>query len=151
MKKLLFSLAIGSSILMASSLKNDITTSTTHKASQVKKHHSMVYKFNIEFKEGSTKLDPHYETKIKKFAEVLKKHPKYKATIIGYSDNKGKAKENLKVSINRAKDIYNELIKIGIDKKRLSYKGYGSKHPIASNKTAKGRAENRRVIAVVTF
>ena len=154
MKKLLLGLTITASILMANNVndtnKSNKTTSTTQKTTQIKKHHSMVYNFNIEFKTGSTKLDPHYEAKIKKFAELLKKHPNYKATIIAYTDSIGSKKRNLLLSTKRAQDVYNELIKLGIDKNRLKFKGYGESHPIASNKTEKGREKNRRIIAIIT-
>ena len=147
MKKLLTSL-FAAGLLFAAN--------TTHEKphSKIKTHHTAhhkyeTYNFNISFKAGSVTLQKKYLPKIKSFAAYLKKHPKYKAVIIGYTDNKGNKKYNLKLSEKRAEAVYKELIKFGVNKKRLSYKGEGGAHPVASNKTAKGRMKNRRVIAVI--
>ncbi|GAB6073576.1 OmpA family protein [Nautilia lithotrophica] len=147
MKKLLISfVAVG--ILFATN--NTATKSHIEIKKQHTFHHKFeTFNFNIIFKSGSATLQKKYIPKIKTFADYLKKHPKYKATIIGFTDNKGNKKYNLKLSEKRAKIVYQELIKLGIDKKRLSYKGESGTHPIASNKTAKGRMKNRRVIAVI--
>ena len=144
MKKLLTSF-IAAGILFAANSTNVKTHSQTPKH-QISKQS---YTFDITFKAGSTTLQKKYLPKIKAFADYLKKHPKYKAVIIGFTDNKGNKKYNLKLSEKRAKVVYQELIRLGINKNRLSYKGEGGAHPIASNKTAKGRMENRRVIAVI--
>jgi outer membrane protein OmpA-like peptidoglycan-associated protein len=48
------------------------------------------------------------------------------------------------LSQNRAKSVYDYLIKKGIDKTRLTYKGYGDTKPIADNKTEEGKQQNRR-------
>ena len=149
MKKLLLSSVLAAAVLFAAgSPKNEIKTSS-HKTLHHKKHHYVVENLGVEFKAGSYTLTKTDLVKIKKFAQFLKKHPKYRMEIIGFTDNKGKKKYNLWLSTKRAKAVYEELVKLGISKKRLRYKGEGSLHPIASNKTAKGRAENRRVVAVI--
>jgi len=145
MKKFFISLT-AAGLLFAS---NTVSTKTNLKTHHISHKKYETYNFNISFKAGSSTLQKQYLPKIKAFADYLKKHPKYKAVIIGFTDNKGSKKYNLKLSKNRAKAIYEELIKLGINKKRLSYKGEGGAHPIASNKTAKGRMKNRRVIAVI--
>lgn len=65
--------------------------------------------------------------------------------IEGHTDNTGKAPLNLKLSDARAKAVLTYLKKKGVDEKRLSAKGFGQTQPIADNKTAAGRAKNRRV------
>jgi outer membrane protein OmpA-like peptidoglycan-associated protein len=63
----------------------------------------------------------------------------------GHTDNKGKDKYNMNLSLNRAKAVYTYLIEHGIKENRLRYKGFGATQPIADNKTDEGRAKNRRV------
>jgi outer membrane protein OmpA-like peptidoglycan-associated protein len=65
--------------------------------------------------------------------------------VSGHTDNQGKRQMNLKLSDARAKAVMDYLIKQGVPAERLTAKGYGPDKPIADNKTAAGRAENRRV------
>lgn len=107
----------------------------------------VIYNFQVNFDFNSAKIKPEYMPKIEAFAEFLKKNPAYKAEIQGYTDNVGSAAYNLKLSERRAKAVYEKLIELGIDKERLTYKGYGEANPIAPNTTPEGRAKNRRVEA----
>jgi outer membrane protein OmpA-like peptidoglycan-associated protein len=65
--------------------------------------------------------------------------------VSGHTDNQGKRPMNLKLSEARAKSVMEYLIQQGVAAERLTAKGYGPDMPIADNKTAEGRAENRRV------
>jgi len=84
-------------------------------------------KFNlkIEFKNNSDKIEPQYMNTIKQFAEFLKQNPYYKVELQGYTDNTGNPVYNMVLSEKRAKAVYTQLIKLGIDKNRLSWVGYG--------------------------
>jgi len=62
----------------------------------------------------------------------------------GHTDNIGDEAYNETLSENRAKAVYKYLLEHQIDKKRLSYKGYGMSQPIDDNSTEEGRARNRR-------
>ena len=62
----------------------------------------------------------------------------------GHTDNQGSEEYNQKLSLDRAKTVYEYLITKGISSNRLTYKGYGKTKPIATNDTEEGRAENRR-------
>lgn len=62
----------------------------------------------------------------------------------GHTDNVGNAKSNQVLSEARANTVRNYLISKGIDPNRVTAKGYGMTKPIATNKTAAGRAQNRR-------
>ena len=62
----------------------------------------------------------------------------------------GNAAANLKLSDGRAKNVMNALVAGGIDQSRLEAKGYGEEHPVASNDTEEGRAQNRRISLLVT-
>lgn len=71
-------------------------------------------------------------------------------SVRGYTDNQhipqeSPYKDNLELSIKRAEVVMRELIKKGIDEKRLSIAGFGSSNPISQNATAEGRAKNNRV------
>lgn len=75
----------------------------------------------------------------------MQKNSATKIVINGYTDNTGTQEKNLSLSNSRAKAVADYLISNGIDKNRVSYKGYGSANPIESNDTEEGRAKNRRV------
>jgi len=83
---------------------------------------------------------------VNEFADYLTLNPKLTVTIEGHTDNVGGDADNQILSQNRAKSIFDYLVSRGIDKSRLSYKGYGASKPIANNGTAEGRAKNRRTI-----
>ncbi len=77
--------------------------------------------------------------------KFLKNNLKYKVKISGYTDNIGSAKYNIDLSRRRALSVKNYLTEKGINKNRIKIFGYGKAHPVATNKTDKGRAKNRRV------
>ena len=76
---------------------------------------------------------------------ILKEYPTAKFSIEGHTDNVGKADLNQKLSDGRANAVKQYLIDNGIDPFRLTSKGFGMDNPIDTNKTAQGRANNRRV------
>lgn len=80
-------------------------------------------------------------------AKVIKEHPWVKKVAIeGHASAEGDKKRNLKLSDDRAKAVMEYLVsKGGIEKVRLTAKGYGIEKPIASNDTEEGREKNRRV------
>ncbi len=78
-------------------------------------------------------------------ATSLIEHPDVKVEVAGYCDAQNTEAHNLKLSDARAKAVRDYLILKGVTAKRLEAKGYGESEPIASNDTAAGRAENRRV------
>lgn len=80
-----------------------------------------------------------------KLIPVLKEYPNSNFIIEGHSDNTGSRALNLRLSKDRAAAIKDYLIENGIDKSRLSSEGYGPDRPVADNKTAEGRQQNRRV------
>ena len=82
---------------------------------------------------------------------VLKANMAAKLNIEGHTDNTGKTELNKKLSQQRADAIANYLTKKGIAAGRLKATGYGDEKPIADNKTAEGKAKNRRVELRVTY
>ena len=104
---------------------------------------------NIFFDFDKSVLLPQSYVELHNLTILLQEHPNMKIELSGHTDNKGKDKYNEQLSTNRAKAVYDYLISQGIEKKRLKYKGYGAKHPIAENKTDEGRAKNRRVEFII--
>jgi OOP family OmpA-OmpF porin len=111
----------------------------------------VAFNFEINFDTNSAKIKPVYMNRIKEFAKFLKENPKVNAVIEGFTDNRGSKAHNLKLSEARAKAVYEALIKLGVSKDRLSWKGFGEENPTASNDTKSGRAKNRRVIAKIIY
>lgn len=109
----------------------------------IEKNASIVLK-NIFYETNSYELEKKSVTELKKLISFLNINPKIKIEISGHTDNIGTKSNNLILSTNRAKTVYNYLISNGIDKNRLTYKGYDFSVPIADNSTEKGRALNRR-------
>jgi outer membrane protein OmpA-like peptidoglycan-associated protein/type II secretory pathway pseudopilin PulG len=104
---------------------------------------------DILFETDSYKLTETSKAVILDFAEFLKRNSGLKVAIYGHTDNSGKAEDNLLLSKNRAKAVYDFLIECGVSAARLSHEGYGQTKPIASNATEKGKALNRRTEFVV--
>jgi outer membrane protein OmpA-like peptidoglycan-associated protein len=99
----------------------------------------------VNFKSGSATLeDESFET-LDKVVAGLKDNPDVNLEIRGYTDDRGSAKVNQRLSEKRANSVMQYLINAGIDQTRLRAVGYGESDPIATNKTAEGRAQNRRI------
>ena len=105
---------------------------------------------DIHFATNSALFDKESMIVLNSFVEFLKDNPRVKIEIHGHTDNVGNEAANLKLSKERAKAVRDYLILQGIDSSRIvAYKGFGSKKPVASNKTAEGRAKNRRTEFVI--
>jgi len=104
----------------------------------------------VLFDNNSFALLPASLPELNKLVQILEENPSMHIQISGYTDNVGKASDNLILSTNRAKSIVNYLSGKGIATERLSYKGFGSDNPIATNETAAGRALNRRTSFTIT-
>ena len=103
---------------------------------------------HIEYDTDKSIIKPPYYGEVEKVANFMKRFPQIKGTIEGHTDNIASAKYNMKLSQRRAEGVVKMLVeKYGIDKTRLNAKGYGLTKPIADNKTAEGRQQNRRTVA----
>lgn len=76
--------------------------------------------------------------------EIIRNYPNAKFSIDGYTDSTGSAKINQKLSEDRANAVKKALIERGVSADNLEAHGHGAADPVATNKTAAGRAENRR-------
>jgi OmpA-OmpF porin, OOP family len=100
----------------------------------------------ILFDTGKSNIKPESTPTLKDIAATLKQHPELKIEVQGHTDNVGKADANLKLSQARAEAVKQALTtEYGASANQLTAKGYGDTKPSADNKTAEGRANNRRV------
>ncbi len=106
--------------------------------------HARVILKNIFFDFDQYVLQPESYAELDKVVELMKKNPSLSIQINGYTDSVGSAAHNLELSQQRARSVVNYLESKGIPAGRLSAKGYGAAHPVASNETEEGRAKNRR-------
>jgi len=103
------------------------------------------YAKTILFDTGKATIKFQSAEVLNQIINVLKKFPKSRFRIEGYTDSTGNKQKNITLSQNRADAVKIYLIQVGIDQSRLESIGYGPEKPIASNKTRKGRELNRRV------
>ena len=99
----------------------------------------------LKFESGKVNLRKKIYIGVDSLVVFMQENPNASLFISGHTDNTGTLKINQKLSLQRAMVVSNYLIKKGIDKKRISQKGFADTRPIADNKTLKGRALNRRV------
>lgn len=110
-------------------------------------------KFSVEFiffESNSSVLSPASDIALQQLTKMLLENPGLKLEINGHTDDQGGDDFNKKLSLARARAVYQYLLKHGIGSTRLAYKGLGYSEPRASNKTPEGRAKNRRTEFVVT-
>lgn len=106
---------------------------------------TVVFK-NLNFKTGSSDIDPATAVEVENLAAVLNAYPDVKVEIGGHTDNTGNADNNLKLSNSRASAVAKMLVRQGgVDRSRISIFGYGDGKPVADNSTEEGRAANRRI------
>lgn len=99
----------------------------------------------VTFDTSKWEIKSRYYSRLNSVVAILQKNPSLRLEIEGHTDNRGAADYNLRLSENRAKAVMDYLIARGIASNRLSARGYGFSKPAASNATAAGRAQNRRV------
>lgn len=96
-------------------------------------------------------VKPEFRPEIQKVADFMKTYASSKAEIEGHTDSMGDDAMNQGLSQRRADSVRRYLVEqFGVSADRLSAKGYGETRPMADNKTAEGRATNRRVIATIS-
>lgn len=104
---------------------------------------------DVLFATGSAEIQGGTNQNLEKLVTFLKQYPERQVLIEGHTDNVGSAAFNETLSRQRAESVRRFLISRGIDSGRLSVSGYGFERPVASNDTAMGRQQNRRVEVVI--
>jgi len=104
---------------------------------------------DVLFKTNRSTLLPRAAKNIDQLSQFMNKYPDRKIVVEGHTDSRGSAEYNMLLSKRRADSVKNALVEKGIDESRIMTRGYGETHPAASNKTAAGRQQNRRVEVII--
>ena len=104
----------------------------------------------VQFETGKAVLLQKSYAVLDEVVKVMNTYPEYSLMISGHTDNVGDDKMNHELSHRRAKACYDYLVSKGIAANRIESAGYGETQPRADNKTAEGRALNRRVVFELT-
>lgn len=99
----------------------------------------------IRFDIGKATLRPESMGVLNEIYKMLNEHPEVAVSIEGHTDSDGDFDHNQKLSEDRAKTVMNQLISMGINAGKVSYKGFGESKPVDTNDTPEGKASNRRV------
>ncbi len=105
----------------------------------------------INFRSGKSVIYKSSYPILDNVADIMKMNPAYKLKIQGHTDSYGNDASNMRLSKDRAQAVKDYLVSKGVASDRLTSVGFGETRPIASNKTSRGRAQNRRVELVVQF
>jgi len=100
---------------------------------------------NITFATDSADIASNFYSPLNNLANSFKQYDQNSIEIVGHTDNTGSHAYNMSLSQRRAQSVANYLTSQGVDGARLSTRGAGPDQPIASNASADGRAQNRRV------
>jgi outer membrane protein OmpA-like peptidoglycan-associated protein len=123
-------------------LKRDVKTATIEREGD-----KLIVRFKsaILFDVDKTALKEDATTELADLAHVLKDYPDTVLVVEGHTDSSGSAAHNKKLSEQRAQSVIQVLVSDGVDRSRLTPKGWGEDKPLQTNSTADGRAQNRRV------
>lgn len=110
-----------------------------------KEFNGLLAKNKILFQTGGAVISKDSIKVLDQLVLVAAKCPKKIMVISGYTDSKGSKRNNKELSQKRAQSVVNYLQEKGISKKNLKAIGYGEEQPVSTNRTARGRALNRRI------
>ena len=102
-------------------------------------------KSEILFDSGSAVLKPEAVTQLEKVGDVLAKYSDDRVRVEGHTDAVGTRKSNEELSLRRADAVKRVLLGRGVQESQITALGIGEERPIADNRTAEGRHQNRRV------
>ncbi|WP_252274422.1 OmpA family protein [Pseudomonas subflava] len=100
---------------------------------------------NITFATDSAEIASSFYTPLNNLASSFRQYNQNSIEIVGHTDSTGSHAHNMNLSQRRAQSVANYLSAQGVDASRMSTRGAGPDQPVASNATADGRAQNRRV------
>lgn len=104
----------------------------------------------LRFPSGSTQLDADGQALLDRLETAIEIFPRCQVRVEGHTDSSGGAQANQELSQQRAQAVADYLVgTIGLEEFRVTATGYGDKRPITSNRTAQGRAQNRRIDVVI--
>ncbi len=104
----------------------------------------------VNFATNSAQLTGEAISRLDEAVRLLSENPTMTVRVEGHTDSRGAAAYNQQLSQRRAESVVNHLVSRGIARNRMEPVGRGEGSPIASNDTSQGRAQNRRVVFVLT-
>ena len=104
---------------------------------------------DVLFATGSAELRHGGDGNLDRLVDFLSHHPERRVLIEGHTDSVGNAQSNQRLSERRAAAVRSNLVRRGISPDRLSASGAGQDRPVATNDTASGRQQNRRVEVII--
>ena len=104
---------------------------------------------NVYFEIDKAELLPESFEELNEILDVLNEMDYERIEVKGHTDNTGTEERNAELSLERAKAVADYFISNGIDASVITYEGFGSSKPIASNDTDEGRQKNRRVEVLI--
>ena len=110
---------------------------------------TLVSLYGLPFEKGQATLQPGAALRLQPLADYLKNHPDRQVIVRGNADASGSPAINQALSQNRADAVRDFLVTAGVSPDRIVARGLGTEFPVASNATAAGRRENRRVDLVI--
>ena len=105
---------------------------------------------DVLFDFDSANLKPGAREKVAHVAGILKSHPDLRIQVEGHTDSVGSDGYNLRLSERRAESVRASMVQQGINRDAVGTNGFGESEPVATNGTAAGRQQNRRVEIVVS-
>jgi outer membrane protein OmpA-like peptidoglycan-associated protein len=105
---------------------------------------------NFNFKTASAVVEDASKKQLEDLYHIMSAYPKVEIKVDGYTDNKGDAAKNKKLSEDRAMAVKTFLVSKKIDAKRVATAGHGAENPVGDNNTDAGRAQNRRIESTIT-
>jgi len=112
-------------------------------------HKDTANQVTLYFPINSERLADKEKNKLNEFVSNLHTSPEKNVQIDGYTSSTGPERFNRTLSRKRADNVAHYLVRQGVEQKRLSVKAHGGQNPVATNKTEKGRARNRRAEAKI--
>lgn len=117
---------------------------------EVKVEKPVSFNLTVQFALNSAEITGVGMQEMFNLLRFLREYPSTRAVIEGHTDSSGATEYNQGLSERRAQAVVQAITNSGIAENRLTARGYGESRPIASNDTAEGRAQNRRVTVVVS-
>ncbi len=102
-------------------------------------------KGDVLFDTGAAVIKPEAADRLGKLADIIKKYPEDKITVVGHTDNTGSNGLNQNLSESRAQAVRVLMLDKGVPADSIAIVGLGEAQPVADNDSADGRALNRRV------
>ena len=105
----------------------------------------ITFSSGILFDVDKSDLKGQYKSELTDLSRILNKYEDTNILLVGHTDSTGPEEYNLALSKRRADSVASYLVTQNVNSARFSTEGYGESQPVASNDTAAGRAQNRRV------